>query len=206
MPPKPVLGLLGGIASGKTTVARLLARHGGYVVSADEITHRILDEADVRARLTARWGKRIRGPDGRIDRVRLAECAFESREDLQALNSIVHPPVLDEMRREIATAQRDGEVKFIVVDAALLLEAGQQDLCDWLLFVDADLEHRLKRVAGYRKWPPGELERRESHQKPLSLKREAADLVIDNNGTLEDLQREVANLVRRLTGRENDRT
>ena len=200
MPLKPVLGLLGGIASGKTTVAGLLARHGGHVVPADQITHRILDEADVRARLTARWGKRVLGENGRIDRRRLADVAFESREALEALNAIVHPPVLDEMRRDIAAAQRRDNVDFIVIDAALLVEAGQRDLCDRLVFVDADRDQRTGRVAGYRQWPEGELERRESYHKPLSVKRQMADVVVVNNGSLEDLEREVDGLVRRLAG------
>jgi dephospho-CoA kinase len=202
VPPKPVLGLLGGIASGKTTVARLLARHGGHVVLADQITHRILDEADVRARITARWGKQVLGPNGRIDRRRLADLAFQSREYLEALNAIVHPPVLDEMRREIAAAQRREGVEFIVIDAALLVEAGQEDLCDCLVFVDADLEHRTRRVAGYRQWVPGELERREAYHKALTVKRQMSDWVVVNNGSLADLEREVDALVRRLAGHE----
>ena len=200
MPPKPVIGLLGGIASGKTSVASLMARHGGHVVLADQITHRILDEADVRARLTARWGKSVRGSDGRVDRGRLADLAFESQDALDALNAIVHPPVLDEMRREIAAAQRRDNEDFIVIDAALLVEAGQQDLCDCLVFVEADLDQRIARVAGYRQWPEGELERRESYQTSLNVKREMADSVVVNNGSLADLEREVDALVRRLAG------
>lgn len=200
MPPKPVLGLLGGIASGKTTVAKCLAARGGYVVSADEISHRMLDEHDVRARITARWGKTVLGPDGRVDRRKLADRAFESRKSLDALNAIVHPAVLDEMRREIAAAQRQSDVRFVVIDAALLIEAGENDLCDRLIFVDADRQQRVRRVAGYRNWNEEELDRRESYQRPLQAKREVADYVVNNNGAPEDLQREVEALVRHLTG------
>jgi dephospho-CoA kinase len=198
---KPVLGLLGGIASGKSTVAKLLAKHRGAVVGADEITHRILDEADVRARVTARWGKAVLGDDGRIDRRRLADCAFESRESVRDLNAIAHPAVLDEMRREIAAAQRRTDVDFIVIDAALLVEAGQQDLCDVLVFVDADPAERARRIQGYRHWKEGELQRRESFQQPLVAKRDLAQHVIANNGSLDDLEREVDALVARLAGR-----
>ena len=200
MPPKPVFGLLGGIASGKTTVANLLGRRGGCVVSGDQITHRILDEADIRARITARWGKRILAEGGRIDRKKLADCAFESAESVTGLNAIVHPAVLDEMRREIAGAQRRDDVAFIVIDAALLVEAGQEDLCDRLIFVEADPGRREQRIAQYRQWKEGELERRESYHRSIQAKRDMADYVIDNTGSLEDLETAVERLAASLSG------
>lgn len=179
----PVIGLLGGIASGKTTVARMLARLGARVVDADAIGHAALAEPAVRQKVIERWGSEVVGPDGNVDRAALARKVFADPAALAALEAITHPAILAEMRRQVEAARRDG-APAVVVDAPLLTEAGLAQECDVLAFVECPLETRLARAAE-RGWHAEELLRRESLQRPLELKRATARVVIDGSASLE---------------------
>ena len=195
----PVIGLLGGIAAGKTTVAEMLAQLGARVVSADAVAHAVLDRPQTREPIVARWGDGILGDHGRIDRERLAECVFGDPQELAALEAITHPAIVATLRQQIDEARGSDDVAAIVVDAQLLLEAELDGLCDVLVFVECPREARLERAAA-RGWDPNELDRRESHQRPLELKRERADAIIDGHATLDHTFQQVQQLWRRTLG------
>ena len=190
-----VVGLLGGIGSGKSSVAALFEEFGARIVDADRIAHRILEEPAVRRTLTTWWGPEIvRG--GRVDRARVARHAFGTRGGAARLNALLHPRIGRELKKEIARARRRGGV--VVVEAALLLETGTEAGCDALVFVDAPRRERRRRVAR-RGWSPSEWMRRERAQWPLRRKRAKADYVIDNGGSRAATRRQVRTILQEIS-------
>ncbi len=192
---KAVIGLVGGIGSGKSRVASLLRDRGGRVIAGDDLGHEALRQAAIRDEVTNRWGKEILDASGQINRRRLAAIIFADAQQRHALEAIVHPWIKQRMRDEVANAQMDGKVRFVVVDAAILLEAGWNDLCDRLVFVDAPAEVRRRRIAEQRGWTSAEVEARERAQLPLTAKAVQADYTLDNAGSLESLTRQVDGLL-----------
>ena len=171
-----VVGLAGGVGSGKSTVAGIFIKEGARGIDADALGHRVLDLPRIRAALVRDWGAGIlRG--GRVDRAALARLAFRSRKTVARLNRRVHPEILREIRRRISRAQG-----WVVLDAALLFETGADALCDKVVYVSAPRELRARRTRA-RGWGPGELRRRERVQFPLAYKKKKADYVIDNAGS-----------------------
>jgi dephospho-CoA kinase len=196
MAPKLVIGLIGAIGGGKSAAAAALARRGGLVLGGDEIAHLALRDPEVRRRVVERWGPGVLGDDGEVQRRKLGAIVFADRKELKALEALVHPWVKGRIREEIARAQADPSAAFVVLDAAVMLEAGWHDVCDRLVFVDAPREQRVRRVAG-RGWSEEELARREAAQLPLTEKAARADHVLDNSRSLEHLERQVDDLLRR---------
>jgi len=196
--PRVVIGLIGGIGSGKSRVAAELARHGGRIVSGDAAGHDVLKQPAVRDQLVQRWGKGVLNEKGELDRSKVGAIVFANPEELKALEAVVHPVIKQRLGEEIAAAQADPAVKFIVVDAAIMLEAGWDGACDKLVFVDAPQEVRLHRLAEQRGWDAAEVERRERVQMSLAEKRKRADATLKNDGSPEKLARGVEVLLRRL--------
>ncbi|MFW6164412.1 MAG: dephospho-CoA kinase [Planctomycetota bacterium] len=194
-----MIGLLGGIAAGKTTVAEMLGRLGATVLSADAIAQRVLERPETRDRVVARWGEAVVGDDGKVDRERLAAEVFGEPEELAALEAITHPAIVTELRQQIDAARRSQETVAVVVDAPLLLEADLDGLCDLLVFVECPRPARLARARD-RGWDAAQLDRREGHQQPLEAKREQADVLIDGNAPLKTTFRQVQQLWRRTLG------
>ncbi len=190
-----VLGLIGSIGSGKSRLAELLRRHGGRVVSGDEAGHEALCQPDIRASIRNRWGSGVVAADGSIDRRKLGAIVFADPAELKALEELVFPYIRHRLQEAIEEAKRDGDARFIVLDAAVLLEAGWHDKCDRIVFVDAPRPIRLERVARQRRWTDAELSAREKAQLPLSEKAARADFVIDNAGPEELLAGQLEQLV-----------
>jgi dephospho-CoA kinase len=181
-----VIGLLGGIGSGKSAVARALAARGCLVLDADAIAREAVCLPDVRAALVARVGGGILDPDGALDRPRLAALAFADPRATADLNAIVHPPV----RARLAAALDAAADRTVVLDVPLLLESPLAGRVQRWLFVDAPPEVRDARLAA-RGWSPAERARREALQPDLSSKRARADAVLENFGDMEDLERQI---------------
>ncbi len=178
---KPVIGLLGGIGSGKSTVAAELAALGCGRIDADAIGHELLKDPQVKAELAERWGKGVFDEDGNIDRKALAELAFASRRETEALNAIMHPRIRRQMVKQIDAMQADPDTPAIVVDAALLLETDWHELCNVFIFVSAPEDIRAKRVRQTRGWDNATWKRRENLQKPLDIKACKADYMVSNS-------------------------
>lgn len=190
-----VVGLTGGVGSGKSTVAAFFRKRGAQVVDADAIGHRVLDRPALRARLVRAFGRGILRDDGRVDRAALGRAAFRSRRSIARLNRIVHPAISREMRRQ--TARR----RWSVVDAALLYESGWDAMCDRVIFVRASRRVRERRVRASRGWSRAELARRERLQGSLREKEKRADYVVDNEGPVSRTRRRLESIcqdVRRL--------
>jgi dephospho-CoA kinase len=159
------------------------------------LAHAALRHFAIRGRIVERWSKGVLDERGEIDRRRLAEIVFAQPAELKALEAITHPWIRLAIRREIATAQRDPHVPLIVLDAAIMLEAGWNDVCDRLIYIDAPREVRLERVARQRGWTEKEVDARERAQLPLTEKVVRADHVLDNSASLEHLNRQVNDLL-----------
>lgn len=187
-----MIGIAGGIGSGKSAVARGLAeRLRVFVVDADRIGHEVLTLPEVKQQIFQTFGADVfvsGNAASEIDRRQLARRVFGDaphlKNSLTQLEAIVHPEIRRQMQSQIRQHQADHDV--VLLDAAVLLEAGWNDLCEALAFVEVPFETRLARVVKNRGWDETELRRRESSQLPLTEKTEAADYVIDNSGSLED--------------------
>jgi len=188
---KPIVGLIGSVGAGKSTAASALANRGGAIVDADKLGHIVLDEPDVRRQFVARWGERILKPDGTVNRRTVGDIVFGNPAERTALEAVVFPRIHALEEAAYCVADADAAVSFIVLDAAVLLEAGRRNVCTKLLMIDAPRELRLTRVLARNGWDDAELTRREAAQLPLAEKRAAADAVLDNDGGIERLQAKI---------------
>jgi dephospho-CoA kinase len=198
----PVIGLIGAIGSGKSHVARLLARRGAVVIDADRIGHEVLQEPEVRRGVVQRFGPGVEDRSARaapgeapINRRSLGTIVFADPAALRDLEGLLHPRMERRFHLEILRAEKDGAAPAIVLDAAILLERGWDRFCDVVVFVDASWPVRLHRVAASRGWDAATLQAREAAQWPIDVKRGRADFVIGNDGSLDALERAAAGLL-----------
>ncbi|GAB5522051.1 MAG: dephospho-CoA kinase [Rhodothermales bacterium] len=194
-----VLGVTGGIGSGKTTVCRLLETHGARVFYADDEAKQLMHRADVRADVEALLGDTSYDTSGHLNRGWVAQRVFGHPDRLAALNAIVHPRVYDALDAAILQAQADG-VALFVYESALLVQAGStaRERLDGLLVVDAPITDRLARVTNRDGSAEADVQARMDRQLAATAMRAEADFIIDNTGSLADLEAQVAALVQRL--------
>jgi len=187
------IGILGGVASGKSLVARQFAEMGAGMLDADRAAHHVLDDPEVRVALRQRWGQSVFCRNGQVDREKVAEIVFapspEGTIARQFLEGLTHPRIAQRLaadRKELEARK----YRAAVLDAPLLLEAGWDKLCNSLVFVDALRELRITRAAA-RGWTEQDVARREAAQMPLEAKRARADVIIDNSGTPQQTRAQV---------------
>ena len=195
---KPVIGLVGGVGAGKSTVAAELARLGCALIDADRIGHAVLNRHDVREQLCHRWGRRLVGPDGQVDREVLGEIVFADPQALDELNGIVHPLIRAEGERQLADLAGRRDVPAVVIDAPLLVEAGWDSLCTALVFVRSTGENRRRRVADERGWDEEKWQGRESFQNSLDTKARMCDYTVSNTSSVSHLVAQTRELFFRI--------
>jgi len=197
---KPVIGLIGAIGAGKSTVAAALAERGGRIVDADRLGHAALERPEIRQKVLDRWGTRgnLLKPDGRLDRRAMAGIVFADPAERTALEAIVFPDIVRQALKEIEEAKADPAVKFIVVDAAVMLEAGWDHICDRLVYVDAPRAVRLSRLAARSGWTDSDLAAREAAQWPAEKKLPRANAVIMNDGSREQMLNRMDRVLKEL--------
>jgi dephospho-CoA kinase len=197
----PILGIAGGIASGKSLVTEQLQALGADVIVADAAAHDVLKLEEVKQAARERWGEAIFGPDGEIDRSRLGKIVFAEPPagpaELKYLEQIVHPPIRQVLRRQIEQLASSAHTQAIVLDVPLLFEGGWNEFCDTVMFVDSPREARLARAAA-RGWSAEEFDRREAAQLPLDSKRAQSQIVIDNSTTKQSTLAQVESFWRSL--------
>ena len=202
--PPYVIGVLGGIASGKSWVARQVAGSGGVLIDADAIAREVLESPEVLAELRGAFGAEVLQPDGRPDREALARLVFRQPAARARLEAFTHPRIRARIRALLDGA-RARRVPRVVLDVPLLLENeaahGLTGECHELLFVDSDPLARARRAAQSRGWESGEVARREAQQLPLEDKRARAHFVIRNHGSLEELEAETSRYLAQLAER-----
>jgi dephospho-CoA kinase len=178
---KPIVGIVGGIGSGKSFVARLLGDLGCVVIDSDAAAHAVYARPDVQARLVEWFGPGI-VVDGVVQRKQIASQVFRDARLRHRLEALIHPLVHAQREQEMTTRANDPTVRAFVWDSPLLIEAGLDRACDQIVFVDTPEDQRLRRVAG-RGWDEAELRRREASQVSLEAKRHAATMVVDGTAS-----------------------
>lgn len=192
------IGLTGGIGSGKSTVAALLADHGAVIIDADAIAREVVEPGMPALTLLAlEFGEEILRPDGSLDRGALAAKAFRDADGTQRLNAIMHPLIREESQRRLEAASATG---IVVYDMPLLFETGQQDLVDSVIVVDVPEELQVERAVGMRGLEEADVRRRMQVQWTRSQRLAGADHVIDNSRDLAATRRQIDDLWASLSG------
>jgi dephospho-CoA kinase len=198
---KPIIGILGGMCSGKSTVAAEFGKLGCAVIDADRIAHQMLDERGVRAKITRVFGKEILDDKGKISRPKLANRVFGDPGKLKKLTGIIHPLVLAEVEQLMTRYKEDPAVKAIVLDIPLLMEVGWEKRCDFLIFVDCKPPLRLERARKTGVFDTDKLKVRENLQISLDNKKRIADNIVNNNSDLSGLSKQIAGIFTSILGR-----
>ena len=189
-----VIGIVGGVASGKSLVAAQLAQLGAMVLDADKIGHEVLLEEEVKRAIRERWGNAVFGENGEVSRADLASIVFAppptGPAELKQLERIVHPRITERLRQQIHDLDSKEKVQVVVLDAALMFETGWANYCDQILFVEAAPRVRYQRARG-RGWNEETWKARENSQAALDEKRNRADVIIDNSESEEATFRQV---------------
>lgn len=195
---KPIIGVAGGIGSGKTTVAAMLGDLGAGVISSDRLNRDELDSPEVLSEIREWWGEKVIDSAGRADREALRELVRTDNAARRRLESLTHPRIAARRQRMMADFFADDRIRAIVWDSPLLFEAGLAERCDYIIFVEAAPEQRLARVRRERGWTEEDLERFENLQKPLDFKRQRADYIVENNSDIDAVRREVERVFSRI--------
>jgi len=183
-----LIGLTGNIATGKTTVCRMLARLGARIIDADALVHRVMQRGHpVFEQVVATFGPTILTPAGEIDRAHLGRIVFADRDALRRLEAIVHPAVRELIQQELAAATED----VVVLDAIKLIESGMYRMCDAVWVVTATQEQQLERLVTQRGMSRRDARQRMRAQSPQEEKVRRADVVIDNSGTEAETEAQV---------------
>jgi len=197
------VGLTGGIATGKSTVVRMLVKKGARVIDHDALVHALQEPGrPVWTRIVETFGRGILDDGGRIDRKKLGGLVFGSEDRRRALEGIVHPAVLEEAERERERIRREDGQAIVLSDIPLLLEVGMQGLFDLILLVYAPPEVQIARVMKRNHLTRDEAAARLAAQMPIDEKLKRADVVIRNDGTMKELQTRVDEIWEELLARE----
>lgn len=179
-----IIGLTGGIASGKSTVADLLIKKGYFLLCADQLAHKVLAKTEVIEQIKSVFGTHVI-ENNQIHRPKLAELVFNDSQQLKKLNQIIHPKVLEELLNQ-TKAQK---LPLVFWDVALLFETGIDNYCDLTILVDVPLKTQKQRLKTRDGLDNQQIDQRIAAQMPLAEKRKKADFMIDNSGNLEQTKR-----------------
>lgn len=192
-----VIGLTGNIATGKSTVLKMLAKLGAEIIDADKIAHQVMEPGEpVYEAVVAAFGPRILRDDGTMDRAVLGEIVFNDPEALKRLERLTHPAV----QEVIAQRLMETDAPVVVIEAIKLIEAGMHAQSDAVWIVTAPREQQIQRLMQTRHLSRTEAETRIDAQPPIEPKFSLADVVIENSGTIEDLWRQVQAAWQRIPG------
>lgn len=188
---KKIIGILGGIGSGKSAAAAQFARLGCGIVDADRMVHELLEDEAIILEIRQFFGDDILQSDGRIDKTKLSEKVFESAENVAGINNIIHGHVLVRTEELISKLNSSEKVKAIVLDMPLLAEVGWEKRCDKLVFVACKSAIRAQRIGKKGGFSKNQIKKREKFQISLDSKEKIADYTIDNNSDLSALADQV---------------
>ena len=182
-----LIGLMGGIASGKSTLGNIFKSFGAELIEADKIAHKILDYKRVKKNIVDLWGEDLL-IEGKIDRKALSKIVFsddkKSNDELSKLEDIIHPLLRRRIFQKMQNFSQKNK-KIVVLDIALLWEGGLKEICDILVFIDTPLSIRQKRASENRNWEISEVLTRERFQENIKTKKKAAHFIIENKGDIE---------------------
>lgn len=190
---KKVIGVTGGVGAGKSTVLHILKEEFyAHVIMADEIGRALMEPGQVCfGQIVEAFGRDIVRADGTLDREKLSELVFQEQEKLGRLNGIVHPQVKQAVRQEIDRAVKEG-IELVVIEAALLIEAGYRDICDELWYIYVPAQERVKRLYENRGYSEIKSYAVMSNQLSDSQFRRGCDFLVDNGRSLEETRGQIA--------------
>ncbi|MBI4846426.1 MAG: dephospho-CoA kinase [Candidatus Omnitrophica bacterium] len=188
-----VIGLTGGLASGKTTIAKIFKRYSGVVVlNADTVAHRALyKDSPLFKKIIGAFGKGILSADGAISRKKLAESVFKNKKKYQKLCALIYPWLLDQVERKIALYRNKKKIKAVVVEAAMLIESGLYHQMDIIVVVHLSKTQQLARAIKRGRMSLEQIKKRIKFQMSQEGKNKYADCIIKNNGNLQEAKRQV---------------
>ena len=183
------VGLTGSIGTGKSTVVQIFKKLGAYVISADEIVHKLLEKEEIKKKIRELFGD-VFTPEGKVDRRKVAEIVFDDERKRKQLEGILHPLVFEEIRKFFEEVSKKDPKAVAVAEVPLMIETGSYKNYDIIVVVYAPKDTQLKRLTkkGLNK---EEAEKRITAQMPIEEKVKYADIVIENTGSLKDLEKEV---------------
>jgi dephospho-CoA kinase len=191
---KPIIGILGGIGAGKSTVSGLFGQLGAAVIDADRLAHEVLKQPETIRQIKRKFGPDVLNEDGLVDPQRLSGLVFEDKSNLEFLNQLIHPQVIEKTEQLLSIYQQDVSCRAVVLDIPLLVEVGWDRQCDYLVFVDCSLENRLRRLAEKRKIDPEQLKKRENFQISLDKKAKIAHYIVNNNSDESEVAEQVTEI------------
>jgi dephospho-CoA kinase len=199
------VGLTGGIACGKTTVAQMFGRLGGVLIDFDKLAHEVQKPNMPAWRdIVACFGKEVLRPDGTIDRVRLGAVVFNDPEKLEKLNSIVHPRVFEQWHLQLESIRAQNPRAIVFADVPLLFECAMQNLFDLTILVVIEPDEQIERLMTRSSLTNREAQIRLASQMPIHDKIPLADIVIDNRNTVEETQKQVKEVWQNLLEKEKN--
>jgi dephospho-CoA kinase len=194
-----IVGLTGGIASGKSLVTRVLRDLGAHIIDADKIVHELLGPGqDACREVVGHFGDKIRLPDGSIDRRKLGDIIFNHPEERAWLNQCIHPRVFKAYQTQVHYLRERQPDAIVIMDAALLIETGYHKHMDRLIVVYADQKDQVTRLMERDRFTMEQALARISSQMPLNEKRKYADYVIENTGTREETELQAQDIFKKL--------
>lgn len=188
-----IIGIVGGIASGKSVVSACFKARGAFVLDADRAGHEVLRLREIRDQVRNIWGDSVFQTDGQVDRRKLGQIVFAlqgGETELAKLEAITHPLIKKRLSEQIEQLRQEEKHPVAILDAPVLFKAGWDGFCDLILFVESSDENRLNR-ATQRGWTRSEFEQREASQVSLELKRSRSNYVVVNNDSLESVDHQV---------------
>lgn len=186
------IGLTGGIATGKSTVSRLLAERGAAIIDADVIAREIMEpEHPVLAAVSERFGPGVLNADGTLNRKKLGEIVFSNPEERKALEALTHPAIRAEMKQRMEELEAADPHRLVVADIPLLYESGLDPLFERIMVVYVPREVQLTRLMLRDGLSKEAAEQRINAQMDIEIKKERADILIDNSGGLEETKRQI---------------
>ena len=195
---KPIIGIVGGIGSGKSTVARMLADLGCLVIDADVIGHDLLREPAIREQVVRLFGPGVLDAAGEVARKAVARLVFDDADALAKLNALMHPAIADRINQRIAAAMEDDAVVAVVLDAAVLFEAGWDRICTTCIYIQAPNSIRAARVKESRGWDEAAWRSRENSQISLDTKALRCEYTLDNSSDISHLCLQVQQVLHRI--------
>lgn len=189
------IAVTGGIASGKSTVCRLLQKHQAYIVDTDTIVHQLLaSDTSVKEKVIQIFGQEVE-TKGKIDRKKLANKVFSNKQKLLQLESIIHPHVFQRIEEIYQKIKREGRYKYFVVEIPLLFETKKQKEFDFVICVDATDENIAKRT-------PEPIAQRTKRLLPIQEKIALSDYVVENNGSMQDLKSQITTIMQEIDSKQ----
>jgi dephospho-CoA kinase len=193
------VGLTGGIGSGKSTASNFFESFGSFVINADEEAKNLLSSSDtVQHELISEFGTDIIDVSGQINKTKLARVAFQDEEHQQRLNSVIHPYIYNTIDDQFNQILNEGKFDIFVVDGALIFESGYDVHMDYIIVVTALLKNRMERALARETLSREEILKRIDLQWPEEEKVNLADFVIHNDGSENELKKNVKNLIKKL--------